>query len=137
MNAVSDALGFKHEASAKVAALDAFAWAADVDIDLIIAPFLGDFSDSGELFGVIATCLKHEGMFLCVVAKQVFTIAVDDGARGDHFGPQECASRDGPQEVTKVSIGALHHGSDADGMCDGGAWDRHGFVGRCWGRSLS
>jgi hypothetical protein len=64
-DAVRDALRPKHKARTKTAALHSIAWAAHVEVDLIVAPVLSEASAAREGLWVVPTELQRERPLLC------------------------------------------------------------------------
>jgi hypothetical protein len=114
-----DAIGIEHQTGSEVAALDAVAGAADVEVDAVVAPGFGKAGAVGEADRVIAADLEDEGFFVRGEAKEPIEVAMDDRLGGDHFGVEHHPPTDLPREKSEMPIGALHHGRNAEGIMPG------------------
>jgi hypothetical protein len=116
---LGDAIGLEHQAGSEVAALDAVAGAADVEVDAVVAPGFGEAGAVGEAGGVIAADLEDEGFFVGGEAEEPIEVAMDDRLGGDHFGVEHHPPTDLPRKEAEMPIGALHHRRNAEGIMPG------------------
>jgi hypothetical protein len=116
---VGDPIGIEHQTGSEVAALDAVAGAADVEVDAVVAPGFGEAGAVGEAGGVIAADLEDKGFFVGGEAEEPIEVAMDDRLGGDHFGVEHHPPTDLPREKSEMPIGALHHGRNAEGILPG------------------
>ncbi len=116
---LGDPIGLEHQAGSKIAALNAIAGAADVEVDAVVAPGLGEAGAMGEATGVIAADLEDEGLFLGGEAEEPIEIAMDDRLGCNHFGVEHHPPTDLPRKEAEMPIGALHHGRNAEGIMPG------------------
>lgn len=114
LHAVGHQLRLVHQAGAESAALHALAWAAAVEVDLVVTPFLAELGAMRELGRLAAAELQRDRMFLGVEAKMPRHVAVHQRARGHHLGVEQGAARQQPVKVAAVAVGPIHHRSDGD-----------------------
>src|SRR5262249_14599272 len=88
-----DAIGYQlrlsHEAGAEGAALHAFAGAAAIEIDLVVAPALAQAGAVRKLDRIAAAQLKRDRMLFVVEIQMARDIAVDQRTGGHHLGVQQ------------------------------------------------
>ena len=130
-DALGDALGAEHEAGAEVAAGDAVARAADVEVELVVAHVGADAGALGEHGGVVAAELQRDrALDVAQEAEDVVAVAVEDGVHGDHLGVEEGVARDLAQQPAVVPVGAVHHRRHAEraGAAAAGHGGGHGAL---------
>ena len=111
-NAFGNQLRLRHQAGAEAAVLDPVRWAADVEIDLVVAELLADRRRMSEIARVRAAELQRHRMFAGVESKQPLPIAMDHRARRHHFAIEQCAPAQHPMEDPTMPVGPIHHRRD-------------------------
>ncbi|MNT66844.1 hypothetical protein D3C72_2049410 [compost metagenome] len=113
-----DAIGHQrrvgHQAGADHIVLHPVAWAADVEIDLIVAGVLSQLGTRGQIRRHAATQLQGQWMLGLVVAQEAFGVAVEQGAGGDHFGVEQGVAGEQAQEEPAVAVRPVHHRRNAE-----------------------
>ena len=102
-------LGAPHQAHAEAALLHPAARAADVEVDLVVAPLLGQLGAGGELVGVVPAELQRQRPLDGAEVEVPLAVAVEDRAGGDHLGVEQRPSGQQPHEDAEVPIGVVHH----------------------------
>ena len=110
----------RHQAGAEASALDAVAGAADVEIDLVIAPVRAHASAFGQGSRLAAAELQGQRLFRGIKIQQTLPGAMQDGAGRDHFGVQKYPRRDQPQEIAAMPVRPVQHGGHGDQSLAGG-----------------
>ncbi|CCC99889.1 protein of unknown function (plasmid) [Azospirillum baldaniorum] len=110
-----DQIGLGHQAGAEAARLHAVARAADVQVDLVIAPLLGDAGAGSQFRRVRPAELERHRMLRRVVAEQPLAVAVQHGAGGDHLGVEQRVLGQQAMEGPAMAVRPVHHRGDAEG----------------------
>ena len=109
-----DAIGHQrrplHQHRAKAARLHAVGRAADVQVDLVIAPVAGNAHGLRQFRRVGPAQLQRDRVFGIAVVEQPRTRAVDHGGGGDHLGIQHRTPRHLAMEEPAMAIRPVHHG---------------------------
>ncbi len=125
-----------HQAGADQVVLHPIAGTADVEVDLVVAPRLGDGRAFGQLAGIAAAQLQGEWMLHLIEAQEALArAAVQDGPGGHHLGIEQGVARQGPGEGAVVAGCPVHHGGHGEGTVELGH-RHHGGVGREGGYSI-
>ena len=118
-DAIPDQRRLCHQAGAEPALLHPVRGAAHVQVDLVEAGICADPRAGRERIGIGAAELHRERMLAGVIAQQPRPVAVQHRAGGDHLGVEQRPPRQQPVEIPAVTVGPLHHGSDAEAMGGG------------------
>ena len=113
-----------HQASAKAAPLHPVGRAAQVEVDLVVAPGLGDRRAAGEIRRLRAAELQGKRVFDGAETDEPSPVAMQDGAAGDHFSVKQGTARKATQEDPLVPVGPIHHG----GHCENFFFIFQGFM---------
>ena len=113
-DAFRDQRRFPHQAGAEAARLHAVGRAADVEVDLVVAPVRADAGRLGQQRGVAAAKLQRHRMLAPIEAEQALTVAVDHCLRVNHLGIQQRARRQHAMEGAAVAVGPVHHRGDRE-----------------------
>ncbi|MNZ95583.1 hypothetical protein D3C78_1147430 [compost metagenome] len=120
-----------HQAGADQVVLHPVAGAADVEVHLVIAGFLGHPRAGRQLRRHAAAELQGQRMLGLVVAEIALAVAMQQRAGGDHLGVEQSLLRQQAQEEAAVAVGPVHHGRSAESPGDWG-----GFAGGTQSGSL-
>jgi hypothetical protein len=82
-------LRVRHQAGADHIVLYPIAWAAHIQVYLVITPLFGHAGALSELTRVAATQLKRDWMLTGVIVKMACGVAMDQRACRNHFGVQQ------------------------------------------------
>jgi hypothetical protein len=104
----------QHQTRTERAVLDAIARAAHIEIDLGIAGRRADAGRRGQLDRIATAQLQGDGVLARIVRQQPRSVPAHEGRRDDHFRVQQRVRRVQAMQVAAVSVGPLHHWSDAD-----------------------
>ncbi len=107
------ALRLGHQAGAEGATLYARARAAAVEVDLGVAPALGQPRGVGELGRLAATDLQRERVLGAAMVEVARDVAVAQRSGGDHLGVEPHVARQQPVQVPAVAVGPVEHRRDA------------------------
>ena len=112
LEAVRNQLRLGHQAGPESTRLDPLGRAADIQVDLVIAPLLGHSGTAREIPGVAAAKLKRERMLDRVEAQETLAVAVQQRPGGDHLGIQPAMAGDQTGEMAIEAVGPVQHRSD-------------------------
>src|SRR5690554_2923250 len=102
-----------HQTRPDQVVLHTVAGTADVEIDLVIAPRLGNGSALCQLARIAATQLQRDWMLDLIVAKETLPRAtMQNGPGGDHFGIEQIVASQRPRENAVVTCSPIHHRND-------------------------
>ena len=104
--------GLVHQAGAKGPALYAFAGAAAVQINLVVAPLRAQTGGHRQVGRLAATQLQGQRMLLGVKAQMPVDITVHERAGGHHFGIQAGVAGEEAVQIAAMAVGPVHHGGD-------------------------
>ena len=109
-----------HQAGAEAAGLHPVARAADIHVDLGIAPVGADGGGAGHRLGVAAAELQRHRMLGLGEAEDALAVAMQHRPGRHHLGVQPDAARDLAQEESLMAVSPVHHGCDGQAMRVGG-----------------
>ena len=115
-HALCDQGGFGHQTGAKATGLHPVGRAADVEVDLVVAPFLRQPRASGQVARIAAAELQGQRVLIGMVVEKPCRIAMQQRARGDHLGVENDMAADLAQEVTAVSVRPIQHRRNAEAV---------------------
>ena len=115
-HAVGDQRGFAHQTGAKTPRLHAIGRAADIEIDLVIAPLHTDACRLRQLRRLVPAKLQRKRMLGRIEIQQTRTIAVQHGTGRHHLGIQTRMRAEQAMEVPAVAVGPVHHRGYTKGM---------------------
>ncbi|MCY1533517.1 hypothetical protein D9M68_688470 [compost metagenome] len=99
-----------HQAGADQVVLHPVAGTADVQVDLVIAGFLGQLGAGRQVCRHATAQLQGQRVFRFAVAQEARVIAMQQRAGGDHLGIQQRMPRQLTQEEAAVPVSPVHHG---------------------------
>jgi hypothetical protein len=100
-----------HQAGAERAALHALARAAAIEVDLVVAPLLGEPGRARQVVRLAAAELQRDRMLLGIEVEVTRNVAVHQRAGGHHLGVEARVAREQAVEVPAVAVGPVHHGA--------------------------
>ena len=103
--------------------LHAIARTTDVEIDLVVTPFVANPHRSRQLIRLAATELQRDRVLHGIVVEQSMPVALEHGLRGHHLRVQANLRRQQAKEVAAMTVGPVHHRGDRDLRSQGG----HGY----------
>jgi hypothetical protein len=115
-NARTDQMRLGHQAGAEAAFLNTIGWAADVEVDLVVAEILGNARAFGERPRIGAAELDRHRVLERIEADEPLAVAAQHRARRHHLGIEQCPTRQQPMEEPAVPVGPLHHRRDTEPM---------------------
>ena len=113
-DAIADERRLGHQAGAEAARLDAVGRAADIEIDLVIADFLGDAGGLGEGRRLGAAQLQGDRVFIGGKAKQAVAVAETHGVGRHHLAVKQRMTGQLPVEHAAMAVRPLHHRRDGE-----------------------
>ena len=124
-----DEIGLGHQAGAEAGVLHPIRGAADVQVDLVVAPRRAELGRAREIVRIGAAQLQRHRVLGRIEAQEPRRIAVQDGPGRDHLGVQERAPRDQTQKIALVPVGPVHHRGNGQAPIEGRAqvrfWVQH------------
>ena len=100
-----------------IARLHPVAGAADVQVDLVIAPVACDPRGLRQFRRIRTTQLQGHRMFGGVVIQQPGPVAMNDGGCRDHFRIKQGPAGHEPVKDAAMPVRPVHHGSDGQRRC--------------------
>ena len=113
-HAVGHQRGLAHQAGAEAARLHAIGRAADIEIDLVVAPLRADARRLRQLRRFVAAELQRERMLGCIEIQQTRAIAMQDRAGRHHLGIQTRIGAQQTMEEPAMPVGPVHHGRNTE-----------------------
>ena len=107
--AVAHQLGFCHQAGAKTAGLYPVGRAADIQVDLIVAPVFSKPAAVGQFIRVAAAQLNGNGVLAAVKFQVAFAVTMKQCTGGDHFRVEQYLFADQAQEKAAMPVGPVQH----------------------------
>ncbi len=115
-DAIRDQRGLGHQARAEAPHLHALGRAADVEVDLVVAPALAQLRAGRERRRIAAAQLQRDRMLGRIEVEMPRDVAVQQRAGRDHLGVEPRVPRDEAQEVPAVPVGPVEHRGDAEAV---------------------
>ena len=109
MNALGDQIRLGHQASAEAAILHPIRWAADVEVDLVVAKIFADPRRHREVCGIRSAKLECDGMFDIAEPQQAIARAMDDRAGGQHLSIEPRTTAQMAVEDAAMPVSPVHH----------------------------
>jgi len=119
-DAIGDQGRLPHQAGAEAAGLHAVGGAADVEVDLVVAPVGADAAGRGQQGRVAAAQLQGDRVLGGIEAEQARAVAVDHGVGVQHLGVEQRLRRQHAVEGAAVGVGPVHHRRDREAQDVGG-----------------
>src|SRR5690554_5175466 len=115
LHSSGDLFRIPHQTGPDQVILHTVAGTANVEIDLVIAPSLGNGSALCQLTRIAAPQLQGNRMLDLIVAKETLTwAAMQNGPGGNHFGIQQNVTSQRPSENAEITCRPVHHGCDSE-----------------------
>jgi hypothetical protein len=108
--------GLRHQAGAEAALLHPVRRAADVEVDLVVAPVRTDGGGLREPGGLAAAQLQRHWVLVRAEPEQAHAIAVQHRLRRHHLGVQQRMVRQQAMEGPAVPVRPIHHRRDAESV---------------------
>ena len=112
VEAVGNQHDFVHQTRAERAFLYAWAGAAAIEVDLVVAVFFGGFGCFRQIGRVAAAQLQGDGLLTFVKHQKAVFVAIDDGARIDHFAVKPCVAGNLAGKIAVVVVCPVEHGGN-------------------------
>ena len=109
LDAIGHQTGLVHQTGAKRAALHAFAGAAAVEVDLVIAPLRTQTGALRQIGRLAAAQLQGNRVLARIKTKMARNIAMDQGTGGHHLGIEQGVLAEQTVQITAVPICPIHH----------------------------
>ena len=111
-DALGDEIRLRHQACAKTAVLHPVGRTADIEVDLVIAKVLADDGSLREIARLGTAELQRHRMLARIETKQPLSVAMNDGARGQHLRVKPRPPRHQTVEDPAMPVGPVHHRGD-------------------------
>ncbi len=106
--------GLSHQAGAEAALLHAVGGTADIQIDLVVAEFLGNARAFGKLARIGAAELERHRTLGRIERHQPRAVAVQHSSGGDHLRIDQRTPRQQAMEEAAMPVRPFHHGRDGE-----------------------
>ena len=110
LDAVRHQLWLGHQAGAEHPRLHPVRGAAAVQVDLVVAPFLGPPGTARQLCRVGTAELQRHRVLLGIEMQEALPVTVNQGAGGDHLRVQQRLFGEQAPEIPAVVVRPVHHG---------------------------
>ena len=90
------------------------AWAAAVQVDLVVTPFFSESCAGREVSWHGTAQLQRHWVFITVKASMSLHIAMEQRAGGDHLGIDPRVARERAPKAPAVPVGPVHAGRRAE-----------------------
>ena len=114
LHAVGDQRRLTHQTGAERTALHAFARAAAVEVDLVIAVLLADACAARQIIGLAAAKLQGHRLLARIKTEQPLPVTVQNGAGRHHLGIEPGMTRQLSVKEAAMPVGPVHHRCHAE-----------------------
>src|SRR5260221_10475678 len=111
-NALANQRRLGHQTGAEAALLHAIRWAADIEIDLVVAKVFADARRLRESLRIGTAKLERHRVLERVKTEQPLAIAMQHRTGGEHLGIDQRPTRQQPMEEAAMPVRPFHHRGD-------------------------